>query len=256
MKDIFDLTGKTALITGGGSGLGREFAFTLCSRGARVILAARRKEKLQDTVNELAQQGWEAASVCMDVADSQSVKDAFQEISGIGVPDIVVNNAGIIAEPNLIDLEEDEWDRVLDTNLKGAWLVAREAVKAIVAAGKTGGSVINIASILSVCAQKGTGPYAASKAGLVQMTRTMALEWARFGVRVNAIAPGYFGSDMADEYLATDHGKAMLKRIPLRRLGDGADLRAPILMLAGEGSAYMTGSVITVDGGHSMPSVN
>ncbi|WP_317931973.1 SDR family oxidoreductase [Halioxenophilus sp. WMMB6] len=256
MKDIFDLTGKVALVTGGGTGLGREFAVALCNRGARVILAARRKEKLQDTVDYLTEQGWQATSVCMDVCDPASVEQAFADTAAFGVPDIIVNNAGILAEPNLLDLEADEWDQVMATNLKGAWLVAKAGVQAMIKADKKGGSIINIASIMSVCAQKGTGPYAASKAGLVQLTKTMALEWARFGVRVNSIAPGYYSSDMADEYLATELGKAMLRRIPMRRLGDGIDLHGPLLLLASDASAYMTGSVITADGGHSMPMTN
>lgn len=256
MKDVFDLSGKTALITGGATGLGREFALAMINRGAKVILAARRKEKLVETVAELQQLGGDASWVCMDVADSASVDAAFKEIAAMGVPDIVVNNAGVVSHPNLLELSEEQWDQIVSINLKGAWLVARAAVKAMLEADKKSGSVINISSILSVAAQKGTGPYAASKAGLSQLTRTMALEWARYGIRVNALAPGYFASDLADDYLESEIGRAMLKRIPQRRLGVGADLHGPLLLLASDSSAYMTGTVITVDGGHSMPMIN
>ena len=256
MKDVFDLSGKTALITGGATGLGKEFASALVGKGAKVILAARRKEKLVETATALQQLGGQASWVCMDVADSGSVDAAFAEIREMGVPDIVVNNAGVVSHPSLLELSEETWDQVVDINLKGAWLVARAAVKAIVEAERKSASIINISSILSVSAQKGTGPYAASKAGLTHLTRTMALEWARYGIRVNSIAPGYFASDLADDYLNSEIGQAMVKRIPQRRLGSGEDLHGPLLLLASDSSAYMTGSVITVDGGHSMPMIN
>lgn len=253
MSDLFDLTGKTALITGGGTGLGREFANVLGEHGARIILAARRMEKLEGVVSELRAAGVVADAVSMDVSDGASVKAAFEQINTLSVPDILVNNAGVVDGHGMLDLDEEDWDTVLNTNLKGAWLVAKAAVQGMIDGGKSAGVVVNISSVMAVCAQKGTGPYAASKAGLTQLTKTMALEWAKFGVRVNAIAPGYFATDMVDDFLETPLGQSMKKRIPLRRMGIANELRAPLLLLASEGSSYMTGSVITVDGGHSMP---
>ena len=249
---IFDLSGKSALITGGGTGLGRQFATVLAGAGARVILCARRIEKIEATANEINAGGGRAECHPMDVTDADSVQAAFDGASAAGPVSIVVNNAGINSEPSLLQMTGDEWDSVLATNLKGSWLVAKEAVQRL-AGVEGGGSIINIASILGMAAQKGTGPYSASKAAVLHLTRHLALEWARYNVRANAIAPGYFASDMADSFLATDAGQAMLKRIPQRRLGELEDLSGAILLLASDASAYMTGTTITVDGGHSMP---
>lgn len=248
---IFDLKGKTALITGGGTGLGRQFATVLSGAGATVILCARRVDKLQQTADEISRAGGSAYCYAMDVTDTSSVASAFDQASAHGVVSILVNNAGTVAQPSLLELDEETWDGVQATNLKGAWLVAREAVARMIAK-ETPGTVINIASILGMAVQKGTGPYSASKAALLHLTRNMAVEWARYGVRVNAIAPGYYATDLAEEFLATPQGQAMLKGIPQRRLGDPADLSGAILLLASNASAYMTGSCITVDGGHSL----
>jgi NAD(P)-dependent dehydrogenase (short-subunit alcohol dehydrogenase family) len=183
------------------------------------------------------------------VSESASVAAAFAALTAPA--DILVNNAGFAADAMLLDLPEDDWDAVFDANLKGAWLVARAASRVMIAAGLKG-SIINIASVLGSAVQKGTAPYAAAKAGLIHLTRGMALEWARHGVRVNAIAPGYYYTDMAAGYLDSDSGRAMVKRIPQRRLGDPAELGGALLLLASEASAYMTGSVVTVDGGLSL----
>lgn len=250
--ELFDLTGKSALITGGGTGLGRQFARVLAAAGARVILCARRVDKIEACAAEINTAGGRAECHPMDVKHSASVAEAFDRASEGGLVDVVVNNAGVVAEPLLLQVTEEDWDNVLATNLKGSWLVAREAVRRLVDAG-VGGSIINIASILGVAAQKGTGPYGSSKAAMLHLTRDMALEWAKYNVRANAIAPGYISSDMADSFLASEAGKAMLRRIPQRRLGTAEDLNGAILLLASDASAYMTGSTITVDGGHSMP---
>lgn len=248
---LFDLTGSTALITGGGSGLGKHFAQILSAAGAEVILCGRRLDVLKQVCAEIEQSGGRAVCVQMDVSDAQSITAAFAQIEKYGPITILINNAGLMAEPSLLDLTEQEWDRVNDVNLKGAWLVAKATVKQMIAKEVTG-SVINIASVLGSCVQKGTGPYAASKAGLLHLTRSMALEWARYGIRVNAISPGYYVTDMAGKYLETEKGKGLLKRIPQRRLGEFDDLSGPILLLASDASAYMTGSMMTVDGGLSM----
>lgn len=252
IDSIFDLQGRTALITGGGTGLGRHFARVLSASGATVILCARREDKLQSTVEEIISEGGKAYCFAMDVTDKSSITAAFDRAAEHGVVEIVVNNAGITAVPSLLNLDEESWDNVQDTNLKGAWLVAREAVSRM-AATNTPGTIINIASILGVAVQKGTGPYSASKAALLHLSRDMAVEWARYKVRVNAIAPGYYATDMAEEYLESPSGQAMLKRIPQRRLGNLEDLSGAILLLASDASAYITGSCITVDGGLSLP---
>lgn len=249
--NLFELSGRTALITGGGTGLGKQFATVLANAGATVILCARRAEKLQSTAAEIEQTGGKAVCIPMDVTDAASIAAAFDQASAHGPITILVNNAGTIAEPMLLDVSEAEWDQVQDTNLKGAWLVAKEAASRMIKQG-VGGSMINIASVLGFAVQKGTGPYSASKAGLLHLTRSMALEWSRYNIRVNAIAPGYYATDLADDFLSSATGQAMVKRIPQRRLGNPEDLSGAILLLASDASAYMTGSVITVDGGHSL----
>jgi NAD(P)-dependent dehydrogenase (short-subunit alcohol dehydrogenase family) len=250
--DMFDLGGRTALVTGGGTGLGRQFAVELARAGATVVLCARRLDKLARTAETIAAAGGRAVCVAMDVADATSVRAAFDEAARHGVADIIVNNAGTSADRMLLEVSEAEWDAVVDTNLKGPWLVACEGARRLIAAGKPG-SIINIASMLGTATQKGTGPYSASKAGLIQLTRCMALEWARYQIRVNAIAPGYFSSDMADDFLGSDAGQAMVKRIPQRRLGREGELNGALLLLASAAGSFMTGSVIGVDGGQSLP---
>lgn len=251
-EQVFSLQGRTALITGGGTGLGKEFALTLSAAGASVILAARRVEKLRETATLIEQQGGKVMTVAMDVTNSDSVRQAFVQIGTDNPADILVNNAGIIGTPSLLEMDEAEWNQILATNLTGSWLVAKEFVPALVKTARPG-SIINIASLLAVSAQKGTAPYAASKAGLIQLTRSMAIEWARYGINVNTIMPGYYATEISEDFLTTDGGKQLVKRVPLRRLGNPSDLRGAILLLASNASAYMTGSVVTVDGGHSMP---
>jgi len=248
---LFDLGGRTALITGGGTGLGRQFARILSEAGASVVLCARRVDKLEETAAEIEDKGGNALCVPMDITDAGQIAAGFDKAEALGTVSILVNNAGTVAEPSLLELDEAQWDQVLDTNLKGAWLVAREAARRMIDAD-TKGTVINIASILGSAVQKGTGPYSASKAALLHMTRVMALEWARYRIRVNAIAPGYYATDMAEDFLETDAAKTMIKRVPQRRLGKLEDLSGTILLLASDASDYMTGTTITVDGGHSM----
>lgn len=249
--NLFDLRGRTALITGGGTGLGRHFAMVLSQAGASVVLCARRAEKLEETASEIREMGGTALCVPMDITDARQIADGFDAAESLGTTSILINNAGTLAKPGLLELDEAVWDSVLDTNLKGAWLVAREATRRMIDAD-TKGTVINVASILGSAVQKGTGPYAASKAALIHMTRVMALEWARYGVRANAIAPGYFSTDFSTEFLNTDMGQNMVRRIPQRRLGNLENLSGPILLLASDASEYMTGTTITVDGGQSM----
>ncbi|MEZ5497914.1 MAG: SDR family oxidoreductase [Steroidobacteraceae bacterium] len=252
MNDPFDLSGRVALITGGGTGLGRHAAQVLANAGAAVVLCARRTDKLEATAAEIRDSGARATCAAMDVTDAAQIAAAFNAAEALGTASIIVNNAGAVADRQLLDVDESDWDRVLSTNLKGPWLVAREGARRLVAANQPG-TIINIASALAWAVQKGTGPYSASKAALVHLTRVMAIEWARYQIRVNAIAPGYFASDLAADFLATEQAHAMIKRIPQRRIGELTDLTGAILLLASNASNYMTGSTITVDGGHSVP---
>lgn len=248
--DRFNLDGRVALITGAGSGLGRQFAETLAQAGATVVLAARRREKLEETAHSIGDTGGKTICVDLDVTDSTSVRDCFNEAeASVGIADILVNNAGISRQGFLTELSEEDWDAVVDTNLKGVFLVAQRAVQAMINGDKPG-SIINIASMLGFRVSKMLGPYIAAKSGVVNLTKTMALEWARYGIRVNAIAPGYFKTEMNEQFFETEAAKMMLKRIPMRRIGELSELSGSLLLLASEAGSYMTGSTIEVDGGH------
>ena len=255
MVNVFGLTGKIALVTGASSGLGRHFALTLARAGASVAVAARREDKVAAVVSEIVEQGGEALAVSMDVSNRESVADAFETTQqNSGLVSILVNNAGIAGQEMAIELPEEVFDDVINTNLKGVWNVAQEGANRMVAAGEPG-SIINIASILGIRVAKGVLPYAISKAGVIQMTKALALEWARFNIRVNAIAPGYVATDLNREFLESDGGKETISRIPQRRTGEMVDLEGPLLLLASDAGAYMTGAVIPVDGGHVVNSV-
>lgn len=245
-----DLTGKIALVTGASSGLGRHFAHVLARAGATVVVAARRIDALRALAEEIASSGQRAFPVALDVRDSRSVQQCVSAaVAELGPVDVLVNNSGVTTNDTLLDETEERWDAVLDTNLKGAFLVAAEVARHLRAASR-GGSIINIASILGLRQAAQVASYATSKAGLVQLTKVMALEWARFGIRVNAIAPGYIETDLNRELWESPAGAALLKRIPQRRLGQPADLDGVLLLLSSDASNYMTGSIITIDGGH------
>ena len=245
---LFDMSGETVLITGGGTGLGKQFATVLATANAQVILCARRVDKLEETVAQIREQGGDAHAVPMDVTSGESVAEGFKQCLDIAPVTVLVNNAGLAGDSMLLDMTEEQWDSVVNTNLKGAWLVARSAAQQMIDNNRSG-SIINIASVLGSSVQKGTAAYAAAKSGVVHLTRAMALEWARYGIRANAIAPGYYRTDMAEEYLDSPAGQQLLKRIPQRRLGAPSEMDGAMLMLASSASAYMTGSVVTVDGG-------
>ncbi len=247
---LFSVRGRVALVTGASGGLGRHFASTLAAAGARVALCARNMTRLERAAKDIRDAGGEGIALPMDVRDADSVTKAFETAgSRLGPVTVVVNNSGVAGAERALEVDEASWDRVLDTNLKGAWRVAQTAARGMVAAD-SGGSIINIASILAFRVAAGVSPYAASKAGLVHLTRALALELARHRIRVNAIAPGYFATEMNQEFFQSPHGEAMLKRIPQRRVGDPGDLDGALLLLASDASAYMTGSTIVVDGGH------
>lgn len=245
----WSLAGRTALVTGASSGLGRHFAGVLAAAGASAILAARRADRLRDACTEIEAAGGTATAVMLDVTRPDSIAAVFAEFA----PDIVINNAGIGIAGKALDFPAEDWDAVVDTNLKGAFLVAQAAARRM-AAG-SGGSIVNIASILGHRVAGQLAAYSASKAGLVQLTRSLALEWARHGIRVNAICPGYFSTEINDGFFASEAGEAMVKRIPLRRIGRQHELDGALLLLASDAGAYMTGTSIVVDGGHLVSSL-
>lgn len=245
LPDRFDISGRTALVTGASSGLGGHFAEILAAAGAKVILAARRIDSLEKAAEKISAAGGKCDIASLDVADKASV-DALRPI--LADTDILINNAGIVKQSTALALSEQDWDDVMDTNLKGMFFVAQAAAVAMKERG--GGSIINIASILAQRQSKGVAPYAISKSGAIQLTKVLALEWARFGIRVNAIAPGYIRTELNQAFFLSDAGQRMIERIPQRRLGMFTDLEGPLLLLASDASAYMTGSVIEVDGGH------
>ena len=246
-----DLRGKRALVTGASSGLGTYFAQTLASSGAEVILAARRKAQLDAVAEQISSCGGLAQTIELDVNSRTSLREAA---SRWGRLDILVNNAGVTNSKPLFEQTEADWDAILGTNLKGAWLVAMEAARTMKEGG-TGGSIINVASILGLRQAGRVTPYAVSNAGTIQLTKQLGLELARFQIRVNALAPGYFETDLNQEFFASDAGTALIRRIPQRRLGSLDDLAGPLLLLASEASTYMTGAVLTVDGGHLLSSL-
>lgn len=233
-------------MTGASSGLGAHFAAVLAAAGANLILAARRVEALEAVADTARGKGAVVLTLKLDVTDSVSVAAATQAIAEV---DILVNNAGVVRNAMALDLSEDDWDAVIDTNLKGMFLMAQAVAKAMRAA-KKGGSIINVASILGLRQAGAVLPYAVSKAGVIQMTKVMALELARFDIRVNALAPGYLDTELNRDFWTTEAGQALIKRVPQRRLGQLSDLDGPLLLLASEASGFMTGSVLAVDGGH------
>jgi len=257
MERLFRLDGRIALVTGASSGLGRHFANVLADSGASVALAARRLDRLRELASEIENRGGRAVSYEMDVSEPQTISRTFDQVEGeLGTVDLLVNNAGIAIAGPAIQVDEDEWDRVLNTNLKGAWLVAQQTAQRLIAAGKPG-SIINIASILGYRVAKGVSPYAASKAALIQLTQALALEWARHQIRVNAIAPGYFLTEMNQEFFQhkSSATEAIIQNIPQRRIGNPEELTGVLLLLASDASSYMTGSTVIVDGGHMQSSL-
>ena len=250
----FRLDGRIALVTGASSGLGAHFATVLAGAGARVALAARRIDKLEPLAARIAAEGGEARVLALDVTDAASVRACLDELAAWGVPDVVVNNAGITVTRPLLQQTEEDFDSVLDTNLKGNWLVATEAARRMVAAGR-GGSIVNIASILGERVAGGVAPYAISKAAVIQATKAMALELARHRIRVNALLPGYVVTDLNREFLESEAGEKLRSRIPSRRFGELQDLDGPLLLLASDAGAAMTGVAVAVDSGHLVSSL-
>lgn len=250
----FDLAGKTVFITGASSGLGTHFARLFARHGAHTILAARRTDRLAELERELASPSVRSMSVLLDVAHADAVEGAVSEAEDrMGPIDVLVNNAGVTLTKPAIDYDEVDFHSVVDVNLKGSFWMAKAVARRMRDSG--GGSIVNIASILGLRQAGQVASYAISKAGVVQMTKVLALEWARHGIRVNALAPGYISTELNAEFWDTPAGQQLIKRIPQRRLGRLEELDGPILLLASDLSSYMTGSVLTVDGGHLVSSL-
>ena len=245
------LTGRRALVTGASGGLGQHFAGVLARAGASVVLAARRADALSDAVEALRQEGLQAHAVALDVTDETSVASAFASAErALGGPvDLLVNNAGVASGGMAQALSVAEWDQVVDTNLKGPWLVSREFAQRLMA-GKQPGVVVHIASILGQRVAQAVSSYCASKAGLLHLTQAQALEWSRHGIRVNAMAPGYIETDMNREFFQSEAGLRLISRMPAKRLGRPSELDGALLLLASDAGSFINGSVITVDGAH------
>jgi NAD(P)-dependent dehydrogenase (short-subunit alcohol dehydrogenase family) len=250
-----DMSGRCALITGASSGLGNHFARVLARAGATVIVAARRASELSKLAAEIAICGGRAYPVVLDVRDRESVTGAIASgVRECGPIDVLINNSGVTVTTPVLDHTEQDWDFVVDTNLKGAFLVATEVAR-IMRDANRGGSIVNIASILGLRQTGQVAAYAVSKAGVVQLTKILALELARHSIRVNALAPGYIETDLNREFWSSAAGAALLTRIPQRRLGRLTDLDGALLLLASDASQYMTGSVLAIDGGHLVGSL-
>ena len=248
--DMFSLQGQTAMVSGASSGLGRHLARVLARAGAAVVVAARRKDRLESLVAEIAKSGGRAAAVAMDATDVASIAAGFDAAEkAFGTVTVLVNNAGTVVRKGSLDTTPADWDQVMNVNLKGAFFVATEAARRMIAA-KTGGAIVTTASIAGIRPAGGIAAYAGSKAAIEHLTRTMAQEWARFGIRANAIAPGYFITDLNRDFLQSEAGEAIKKRIPLRRFGTDGDLDGALLLLASDAGRFMTGTTIVVDGGH------
>ena len=244
------LDGKTALVTGASSGLGAHFAQLLAGQGVAVTLAARRADKLADLAARITDAGGTADAIDLDVSKPDSIDAA---LTG-RVFDIVINNAGTTASAPALGHDAAQISQIIDTNLTGAFNVARVCAAAMVESGQ-GGSIVNVASILGKRVASHVSAYATSKAGLIQLTRSLALEWARHGIRVNALCPGYVETDLNRDFFATDAGKALIKRVPQRRLGQAEDLDGPLLLLVSDLGRFMTGTELVADGGHLVTSI-
>ncbi len=249
--DLFDLSGKAAIVTGASSGIGRHAARTLAAAGAKVAIAARRLDALVELERQIEALDGRALPLPLDVTDAASVADCVKAAeTELGPISILVNNAGIADTKAALEVTGDDWDRVVDTNLKGAWLMAQAVAEHMTRLGH-GGAIVNMASVLGLAGTGQVPAYCASKVGLVNLTRALAVEWARQGIRVNALAPGYIETEINRDFLNSAAGESLKKRVPLRRFGSPDDLDGALLLLASEAGRYITGSIITVDGGQT-----
>lgn len=246
---LFDLTGEVALVTGASSGLGLRFAQVLAANGAKVALVARRAERLGALQKTIEGAGGEAVAIEADVLDRKAMMKAYDAAEkAFGIVTILVNNAGIAHTDRALELSEETWRSVLATNLDAVFFWSQEGGKRMIVANKHG-AIVNIASVLAFGASKGVAAYAVAKAGVVQITKALALELAFKGVRVNAIAPGWFVTEINEEFLASEKGQEIKRAIPMGRFGQTGDLDGALLLLASNAGAFMTGATLVVDGG-------
>src|SRR5437763_10206106 len=257
MTDLpsFDITGQVALVTGASSGIGEHFAEVLAAAGAKVALAARRVDRLTELARRIEAEGGECLPLACDVTKRDSVAAAIAAAAAqLGPLSVLVNNAGVVVTKPLFEHTEEDWDYVVDTNLKGAWLMARDFAHHL-AEKKRPGRIINIASVLGFRTIGRVPAYCTAKAGLIHLTQVLAMELARYGILVNALAPGYVETDFNRAFFQTEAGRALISRIPLKRLGQTDDLDGALLFLCAPASAYVTGAVIAVDGGHGIAAI-
>ncbi len=250
-SSLFDLTGRKAVVTGASRGLGQAIAVALAGAGADVAVTARDQDSLHETVGMIGQAGRKAIAIALDVRETASLHEAIATAAdGLGGLDILVNNAGYEEVRPSLDVDEALWDRIVDTNLKGAFFCAQAAARRMVEAG-TPGAIINLCSLTSYVGIPTAAPYGSSKAGLMGMTHALATEWARHGIRVNAVAPGYFRTAMTEGFYQ-DEGwqQAMLAKIPQQRFGAMQDIGGAVVFLASNASLYVTGHCIPIDGGY------
>lgn len=249
---LFDLTGEVALVTGASSGLGLRFAEVLATNGAKVVLVARRADRLNDVKQKIEKAGGKAIAVEADVLDRAGMQSAFDAAEkAFGTVTILLNNAGIAHTDRAIDLSEETWKQVLAIDLDAVFFWSQEAARRMMAASKKG-AIVNIASVLGFNASKGVAAYAVAKAGVVQITKVLGLEWANKGIRVNGIAPGWFTTDINRDFLASERGQAIRRDIPMERFGENGDLDGPLLLLVSQAGRFMAGETILVDGGQSV----
>ena len=247
--ELFDLKGRVALVTGASSGLGVRFAEVLAGEGAAVALVARRTDRLAAVKGRIEAAGGRAVAISADVLDRKAMLRAFDETEqAFGTVTILVNNAGVAHANRAVDLPEEEWRRVVGTNLDAVFFWAQEAARRMLAAGK-GGAIVNIASVLGLGVSKGTAAYAVAKAGVVQLTKALGLELAYRGVRVNAIAPGWIVTELNRDYLLSEQGAAIKREIPVGRFGEERDLDGALLLLVSDAGRFIAGTTIVVDGG-------
>lgn len=257
MSYSIDLSGRVALVTGASSGLGTQFAKTLAAAGAAVVLAGRREERLKALRADIEASGGDAHVVTLDVTDLRSIKAAVAHAeTEMGALDILVNNSGVGANTKLVDVTPEEYDHVMNTNAKGAFFVAQEVGKRMLARAQgaapgtfTGGRIVNIASVAGLKAVNGLGTYGVSKAALVHMTRMMALEWGRYGINVNAICPGYIDTEINHHHWKTEQGQKVIAGLPRKRVGQPQDLDTVLMMLCAKESHFINGAIITADDG-------